>query len=423
MTTAIESAPQKQNFELSEESQLLIPFIPAWLDDYGLSSTEFRVYCHVLRRAGKNGKCWESVIKIASACRICRNLTLKALQKLTDVYKLLIRNKRVGETDEYSIAPASLWKPPIPPEDRFLSRRKTEKVKQNPSTQETGSDTSDKQEWVAERDAKVIQSKEYQKQQQENPVVLSVDLEKSSIWGTHPDGSRYCQIPPIYDQATGMELERQIKEEGLSAQAVVGRAIAFSKVPRLILAALMSVSEKLVDTYKAFKSSEEAKSAGQKIDKTKVCVSLAEEKTSPETSAIPDKEFQRLQEAEIYLNYATASKIWQKYKHQWELALAYVSSREKILNKAAYFLSSLENGWFKDVTLQPKKRDPYELNTEQREWYEWASSNGLCDGRPLKYYGLMSGELAMIVFEPEFKCHATMPLSRAMQKYPIDLSG
>lgn len=25
-----------------------------------------------------------------------------------------------------------------------------------------------------------------------------------------------------------------------------------------------------------------------------------------------------------------------------------------------------------------------------------------------------------IVFEPEFKCYATMPLSRAMRKYPMD---
>jgi hypothetical protein len=33
----------------------------------------------------------------------------------------------------------------------------------------------------------------------------------------------------------------------------------------------------------------------------------------------------------------------------------------------------------------------------------------------------MSGEVAIVVFEPEFKAHATMPLSRAMQKYPCPL--
>ncbi|BAZ20888.1 hypothetical protein NIES4073_17660 [Kalymmatonema gypsitolerans NIES-4073] len=33
MTTAFESAPQTEKFELSEEAQLLLPFIPAWLDD------------------------------------------------------------------------------------------------------------------------------------------------------------------------------------------------------------------------------------------------------------------------------------------------------------------------------------------------------------------------------------------------------
>lgn len=417
MTAAFESAPQTEKFELSEEAQLLIPFIPAWLDDYGLSSTEFRVYCHVLRRAGKNGKCWESVTKIASACRICRNLTLKALHRLTDVYKLLLRNKRVGETDEYSLAPASLWKPPIPPEDRLLSRRKTEKIQQNSSTQRTGSDTLDEQLAVVEEDTKVIQLKEYQKQQQECSVV-SLDLERPSIWRTHRDGSRYCQIPPIYDQATGVEVERQIKEEGLSAQAVVERAIAFSKVPRLILETLMSISEKLLDTYKSL---EKAKPDGQRIGESE-CMLPPEEKTPRQISGIPDKEFHRLVEAEIHLNYATASKLWQKYSHDWALAITYVSSKENILNKAAYFLSCLQNAWFKDVTPQLKKHDPYELNGEQKQWYEWASSNGLCDGRPIRHYGLMSGELGIIVFEPEFKCYATMPLSRAMQKYPMDIA-
>lgn len=208
-----------------------------------------------------------------------------------------------------------------------------------------------------------------------------------------------------------------IKEEGLCAQAVVERAIAFSKVPRLILETLMSISEKLLDGYKSL---EKAKSDGQRIGESEVCVLPPEEKTPRETSAIPDKEFHQLHEAEIHLNYATASKLWQKYSHEWALAIAYVSSKENILNKAAYFLSCLEHGWFKDVTPQAKKHDPYELNTEEKQWYEWASSNGLCDGHLIRHYGLMSGELGIIVFEPEFKCYATMSLSRAMRKYPMD---
>ena len=100
----------------------------------------------------------------------------------------------------------------------------------------------------------------------------------------------------------------------MCAQAVVERAIAFSKVPRLILETLVSISEKLLDAYKSL---EKAKSDGQRIGEIEVCVLPPEEKTP-------------------------------------------------------------------------------------------------------RHYGLMSGELGIIVFEPEFKCYATMPLSRAMRKYPMD---
>ena len=62
-----------------------------------------------------------------------------------------------------------------------------------------------------------------------------------------PDGNRYAQIPPIYDQAVGVEIQRQIDESGLTAQSVVGRAIAFSKVPLLVLEALAGVGSRLLD--------------------------------------------------------------------------------------------------------------------------------------------------------------------------------
>ncbi|MBW4500904.1 MAG: hypothetical protein KME57_15410 [Scytonema hyalinum WJT4-NPBG1] len=76
----------------------------------------------------------------------------------------------------------------------------------------------------------------------------------------------------------------------------------------------------------------------------------------------------------------------------------------------------------KQKNLNFLKKLNYCYRLSQHGWttYEWASSNGLCDGRPIRHYGLMSGELGIIVFEPEFKCYATMPLSRAMQKYPMD---
>ena len=72
-------------------------------------------------------------------------------------------------------------------------------------------------------------------------------LDSPSVWRSLPSGNRYAQIPPIYDQAVGVEIQRQMDESGLTAQSVVGRAIAFSKVPLLVLKVLASVGSRLLD--------------------------------------------------------------------------------------------------------------------------------------------------------------------------------
>jgi hypothetical protein len=62
----------------------LKPFIPAWLDDAGLSAAEFRIYCHLLRRAdNQTGIAWpsyESVGKVCGFSRATINRSLKSLE-------------------------------------------------------------------------------------------------------------------------------------------------------------------------------------------------------------------------------------------------------------------------------------------------------------------------------------------------------
>ena len=77
--------------------------------------------------------------------------------------------------------------------------------------------------------------------------VLARVEDTPTIWRSVPDGNRYAQIPPIHDQAVGVEIQRQMDEEGLTATKVIGRAIAFSKVPLLVLKALASVGSRLLD--------------------------------------------------------------------------------------------------------------------------------------------------------------------------------
>ena len=126
------SDSQKENFSVRSDVELPLPFIPDELDEYRLSAAEFRIYGHVVRMVGENGSCVESVTDMARTCRISEKVIVKALNKLTDVHKLLIRNRRVGEIDEYTLTDMSEWKQPVPLEDRLRDtverRRKSTKV-------------------------------------------------------------------------------------------------------------------------------------------------------------------------------------------------------------------------------------------------------------------------------------------------------
>lgn len=76
-------------------------FIPSFLDDYGLSPYEFRVYAHVLRRAG-GGKCWESIPNMAKHCRMNEKTTRRAIQRLIDL-RMIRPQLRPGKSTEYII--------------------------------------------------------------------------------------------------------------------------------------------------------------------------------------------------------------------------------------------------------------------------------------------------------------------------------
>jgi len=61
-----------------------LAYIPAALDDYGLNPSAFRIYCHIARRAGSHGRCFERLTNIAEACglsvwsaRPCLNFLIK----------------------------------------------------------------------------------------------------------------------------------------------------------------------------------------------------------------------------------------------------------------------------------------------------------------------------------------------------------
>ncbi len=86
--------------------------IPSFLDDYGLDPYEMRVYIRLARRAGMGGQCWESISKMARACRMS-DRKLKDCLALLIAANLIKQIKRSGFTDVYELLPESHWVPPV----------------------------------------------------------------------------------------------------------------------------------------------------------------------------------------------------------------------------------------------------------------------------------------------------------------------
>jgi DNA-binding MarR family transcriptional regulator len=61
------------------------PFVPGWLDDAGLSQAEFRLYCHLCRRAdNRTGIAWPDADSIAKVCQMARNTVWSSLRRLEE---------------------------------------------------------------------------------------------------------------------------------------------------------------------------------------------------------------------------------------------------------------------------------------------------------------------------------------------------
>jgi hypothetical protein len=83
--------------------QPLRPFIPAWLDDAGLTATQFRVFSNLNRRAGIDGKCYPSAPSIATTCGIHKDTVWSCLRSLEDRGLIVRLPKKFGRSNGYLI--------------------------------------------------------------------------------------------------------------------------------------------------------------------------------------------------------------------------------------------------------------------------------------------------------------------------------
>lgn len=96
-----------------------LSFIHSSLDDAGLSLSEFRLYCHLLRR----GECFSSANTIAEVCRMHVDTVWPALRSL-ERRGLIVREARRGRTSliRVSANPNPLEKEGPPPDYGLPSR-------------------------------------------------------------------------------------------------------------------------------------------------------------------------------------------------------------------------------------------------------------------------------------------------------------
>lgn len=87
-----------------------LPFIPAKLDELGLTPHEFRVYCHIARRAGPDGVCFDSIESASRTCRIEKKTYRRALRRLI-CYGLVLKTTVPGCPHQLRLASVTNWHP------------------------------------------------------------------------------------------------------------------------------------------------------------------------------------------------------------------------------------------------------------------------------------------------------------------------
>ncbi len=124
--------------ETSQETEMAPAFIHSALDEYGLTPQQFRVYCHIARRAGSGGLAFAGLDSMARKCRLHPKTVTRALAFLT-ARQLLAATRRPGQTTVYRLNPISAWSPPF---DGSVSKVSTSPHKPIP-THPSQSDTNE----------------------------------------------------------------------------------------------------------------------------------------------------------------------------------------------------------------------------------------------------------------------------------------
>ena len=122
--------PTTEISEPTERAAISPAFISSHLDDYGLTPSELRVYCHLSRRAGKDGKAWPALSSMAQVCKLETKTVKRTLKNLVE-YGMIGKKERKGNTSIYWLQPYETWQPH--PKGTRGAKRTTTPPKRNPN--------------------------------------------------------------------------------------------------------------------------------------------------------------------------------------------------------------------------------------------------------------------------------------------------
>jgi DNA-binding MarR family transcriptional regulator len=94
---------------VTDTSEMNVIFVHSALDDAGLLAPDFRIYCHLSRRAGASGA-FPSVASIAKVCRLERKTVFASLARLEE-RGMVTRIIRPGTSNVYVLTKPSQWLP------------------------------------------------------------------------------------------------------------------------------------------------------------------------------------------------------------------------------------------------------------------------------------------------------------------------
>ena len=99
----------ENHIEQQETPRKFYAMIPNMVDDMNLSPYAFRLYCHIRRRAGENGACWEGTRALAENCNMSIGSISKAKRELSDAGLIIIEEKEANNVTYHHILIVDVW--------------------------------------------------------------------------------------------------------------------------------------------------------------------------------------------------------------------------------------------------------------------------------------------------------------------------